>query len=123
MELLSLDATPETPEVRFDPSTGLLSLKGRCLPEDAAAFFGKLFSWVEAYVKSPATTTVFDVALDYYNTATSKQLYKFMCLLEDLSKSNDVSIKWSYHPEDTDMKQQGERLSKMLTLPFSIEEA
>lgn len=120
MDSLIIEPTPETPKVNFDASTGRLNISGRSLPEDAIAYYKKLFDWLAKYSKQPKASTFLDVNLEYYNTATSKQIYKLLCLLEELGKKSNVEVNWTYNKEDADMLAQGERLSKLVLLKFNL---
>lgn len=123
MDALIIEPSKETPRVSFNPNSGKLSISGRSLPEDAIAFYKKIFDWVNVYSQSPGPLTVLDVNLEYYNTATSKQLYKLLCMLEELGKKHKVEVTWKYNKEDADMLAQGERFSKLVLLKFNLVEA
>ena len=120
MDSLIIEPTPETPKVNFDATSGRLCISGRSLPEDAIAYYKKLFDWLDKYSKQPRSATLLDVNLEYYNTATSKQIYKILCLLEELNKKSKVEVNWTYNKEDSDMLAQGERLSKLVILKFNL---
>ena len=122
MDSLILEPTPETPKVNFDANTGKLDISGRSLPEDAIAFYKKLFDWLDKYSAQPKAVTSLNINLENYNTATSKQLYKILCVLEELNKKNKVEVNWTYNKDDTDMLSQGERLSKLVILKFNLVE-
>lgn len=120
MDALIIEPTPETPKVKFDATSGKLEITGRSLPEDAVAYYKKLLDWLNNYSQQPNTATQLTINLEYYNTATSKQLYKMLCLLENLNKKSKVEINWAYSKDDTDMLAQGERLSKLVLLKFNL---
>jgi hypothetical protein len=120
MDSLIIEPTPETPKVNFDANTGRLNLSGRSLPEDAIAYYRKLFDWLANYSKEPKPSTLFNINLEYYNTATSKQLYKMLCVLEELNRKSKVEVNWTYNKDDIDMLAQGERLAKMVLIKFNL---
>lgn len=117
-----IEATEETPRITLDIASGKMEFTNRSFPEDAVAFYQPVVEWIKTYSENPLPKTICAVRLEYYNTATSKQIYKIFNLLEDLSKKSTVEVHWFYHTEDTDMKASGERYSKMLTIPFNFME-
>ncbi|MFT5858379.1 MAG: hypothetical protein ACI865_000466, partial [Flavobacteriaceae bacterium] len=68
MDILQLEGSPKTPEINFDQVTGVLSLRGRSIPENSIEFFKPLNEWVDGYGTSPKATTQIEVRLEYFNT-------------------------------------------------------
>ncbi len=123
METLKLEPTSDTPKVILDATAGIFEISDRCFPEDAIRFFTPILKWVKWYLESPNhTTTHFNFKLEYFNTASSKQLFKLFVLLQELSKKNEVIIHWYYNNGDTDMLSSGERYSQLLDFPFDMVE-
>ncbi len=122
MEILHIEATSDTPKVRMDSILGTFEISQRCFPEDAAGFYSPIIEWVKQYIITPNETTHFNFKLEYFNTASSKQLFKILILLEELSKKNEVIISWHYNKEDSDMLSSGERYSKLVRLKFNMVE-
>ena len=120
MEPLNIESSSDTPKVVFDSSLGIFEISNRCFPEDATHFFSPLLEWVKNYSIAANASSTFSFKLEYYNTASSKQLFKLFILLQELSKKNDVIINWYYSKSDTDMHLSGERYSKLLGFPFNI---
>ena len=108
-----------TPSVRLDSVKNTFEISGWSHPEDAISFYAPVFEWLEVYVRSPNEKTDFHFNLQYYNTASAKQIFKILSLLEEISKSNKkITVYWHYDKEDIDMYSAGERYAKMLMLPF-----
>lgn len=122
METLRIEPTSDTPKIQLDAAAGIFEISDRCFPEDATQFFSPVLEWVKNYSKSPNATTQFNFKLEYYNTASSKQLFKLFVLLHELSQKNEVVINWYYSKADTDMMSSGERYSKLLNFPFNMVE-
>jgi hypothetical protein len=117
---LKIESTEDTPLVIFDKNSGKLMLSGRSLPEDAFGFYIPVMEWLLEYSKSPAGQTSFTFNLEYFNTASAKQIYKIAGLLAALSKNNNVDIKWHYDDGDKDMYSSGERFSKLSGVAFEL---
>ncbi len=121
MELLKIDGTSITPLVEFNPTTGVLHLKGRSIPENSLDFYLPIYQWLDAYAASPFNKTVLNVQLDYFNTSSSK------CILDILKKidkidnlGKDVLIKWYYSANDEDMMESGEDYMDLIDAPFEL---
>ena len=110
----------DTPVIAFQKATGQLLISGKSLPEDAAAFYLPVLEWLSAYVKSNPQQTSAAFKLEYFNTSSSKQLFKIISLLKELSKTNAVTIKWYFDKGDKDMQLSGERFSKLCQMPIEV---
>jgi len=109
-----------TPAVTFDSAKNIFEITGWSHPEDAIAFYAPVFEWMNKYAESPNAETVFHFRFQYFNTASAKQIFRFISLLEEIAKKSNVKIHWQYDSEDTDMLASGERFSKMSTIPFEF---
>jgi hypothetical protein len=74
MENLFLQPTEDTPEVVFDIENGHYSISGRSLPENAVLFYIPLLEWMNNFASSSEKTMVIHFKLDYFNTASAKQI-------------------------------------------------
>lgn len=122
MEALLIEKTEDTPGIVLDPSNGKFLISDRSLPENANGFYAPVFEWLEAYLENPDPAIDFVFSLEYFNTASAKQIAKVLLLLEKLSKKTKVTIIWKYREEDTDMQSSGLRYSKLLDVEFELEE-
>lgn len=117
---IRIPATEDTPEVVLNDKDGTFKIEGRSLPEDAFWFYNPIIEWLSGYSKAPLTNTEFHFNLEYFNTASAKQIFKIANILGNISKSNPVSIKWHYDDGDRDMQASGERFSKLCGIPFTL---
>jgi len=109
MNALLIARTTETPRVDFNPQSGLLKIEGRSWPEDVTPFYNPLMEWFKEYVEAPASQTDFYVTLEYFNSATSKMIYKlFIILIKAVDKGSKVTIHWCYQDDDEEMQEVGE---------------
>ncbi|MCE3229588.1 MAG: hypothetical protein K0S32_4139 [Bacteroidetes bacterium] len=118
MNDLKIEGTEDSPTVNLSKTSGEILISGRSLPEDAFSFYAPVMEWLGDYVKSPNTDTVFNFKLEYFNTASAKQIFKIVGMANDLAKGSKVTIKWFYDEGDRDMLSSGERFSKLTQLPF-----
>ena len=114
------DATADTPGVVFDAEKNIFELTQMSLPEDAVDFYSPLLVWFEEYSTKPNPQTVFSMKLEYFNTASSKQLIQILLLLQELNKKSQVKVKWYYKEIDEDMMALGEEYSQIINVPFEL---
>jgi len=120
---LELKAQPDTPYVLFDRATGTFQMKGRSMPEDAAAFYEPIFSWLDEYATEPLPETFFEFELEYFNSSSLKQVLHLLLELEKLgSKGSKVTILWRYHAYDEIMEMKGQELASLIDVPFKFAE-
>lgn len=121
MEPKRIKGTDENPEVILDKSTNEFSFGGKSLPEDVKEFYNPIHDWIEEYVKNPNPQTIVKFKMDYFNSASSKQILDILeafAKVKDLGK--EISIKWYYFEDDEDMEDSGEGYSEMIDIPFEF---
>ena len=123
MESLIIQKTEDSPQILFDLETGVFKLFGRSLPENAIEFYKPILDWIEELLEQSFDKEfVFEIQLEYFNTASSKQLAKMLLLIEKYIDANKISIRWFYEKEDNDMLISGNQYSKFLKLEFEFVE-
>ncbi len=120
MKQYSLTPSSKTPYVDFDYDKGTLQLKGRSIPEDSVEFYSPLKLWIEQYGSKPKPHTTVDLALEYFNTNSSKQIMEFFKKLEEIHKDGftEMEVNWFYEENDIDMMETGEDFSLIFDLPI-----
>ncbi len=120
MNDLIIEATEETPRIFFKKNKNIFVISERSLPENAVEFYTPVFEWLEQYKKDTNTETIVDFKLDYFNTASAKQITKFLLMLEKIAKTNKVKIRWFYKKGDLDMQSSGLRYDKLINMEFEL---
>ena len=121
MEPLIINKTEDTPQVELDINKGIFVITGRSLPENAIEFYKPVFSWVEECLQSISGKDIaVEIRLEYFNTASSKQIAKLFLQLENYIEKNNIVIKWFYEKEDNDMLVSGNQYAKFLNLKFEF---
>lgn len=104
-----LDMTQKTPQILFDVDKGNFSFTGILMPIDAVGFFKPLFQYIKIYFENPNIETKLEVSLEYFNTSSSRLLYKFMKeFSENQSEKTNIVIVWKYEIDDEYMQEAGE---------------
>jgi len=114
MENLILRKTEDTPEVIFDIENGIYKISGRSLPENAVAFYIPILDWLTNFSNLSVDNVVFNFKLEYFNTASAKQITKLLLAIQTLAETKNVSVKWYYFIEDHDIKSSGARFAKLI---------
>jgi hypothetical protein len=120
LEPLIIELKEDSPGIVFNPKDGIFEISHRSLPENALDFYAPVLEWLEKYKRNPLAKSTFQFKLEYFNTPSSKELYKLLCLLQEISNFGKVEIIWYYQEEDKDMHSAGERYSKLIKLPFTL---
>ena len=116
MNTLSIKATEDTPNINFDPATGVLEISGRSLPEDAAGFYKPVLDWLKQYVGAAKATSSLAMKLEYFNTASSKVILDIFNIIEKITA--DKKVIWYFDKDDEDMQEAGEEFSEIVNIPF-----
>lgn len=98
MERLVRESTTYLPGVNFSPK-GTLKMEGRAIPEDASKFFNPLIEYVD---QIKVKVVIFDINLEYFNTAASKKILELLKHLDANNKIKTVRINWHFEEGDED---------------------
>lgn len=121
MKALKIDAQSDTPKVYFEPELDLYLIEGKSLPENAIDFYQPIFDWITEFFNKKDTTSknfAINIKLDYYNTASSKQIVKLLRILADSNLKDQIKIIWHYDEEDTDMLKAGKKYARLIDIKF-----
>ncbi|MDX9725191.1 MAG: DUF1987 domain-containing protein [Bacteroidales bacterium] len=117
---LNIPESGKSPGVTLTHS-GTIRIRGRSILENSLDFFLPLFDWADEYISDPPATTIVEVTLEYFNSASAKLLIN---LLHKLSlvrlKNNKFIINWYYEDGDEDILERGEYFSSVLKVPFNF---
>ena len=122
MEAKRIEGTDESPEVILDKTANEFVFKGKSLPEDVKEFYNPILTWIEEYAKDPNDSTVIEFNMEYFNSASSKQildiLERFAVIKENSGK--EVAVRWHFMEDDEDMEDAGESYSDIVDVPFEL---
>ncbi len=122
MNNYSIEATANTPDIKFDMEKGELNIFGRSIPENSIEFYNPLFSALDKYLSNPRNNTVLNIQLEYYNSSSSACLLSVFKKLEKLNKAAGlpVNVNWMYEENDEDILSAGKNFEGMVDLPFHM---
>ncbi|MBN1118854.1 MAG: DUF1987 domain-containing protein [Bacteroidales bacterium] len=112
MKSLIIKGDDVSPDVNFNPETGILEMKGVAIPEDVRDMFEPIIKWLKEYIGNPKTATELILYFDYLNTAASKMIYQICDMISDLHGNEEYNSKitWKYNRGDSEMLELGEDL-------------
>jgi hypothetical protein len=122
MEPLIIGANNESPGINFDKEIGKFLMFGKSFPEEARKYFDPVILWLDEYIQDPNEETLFEIRLQYYNSATSTMLLEIFYNLEKIitEKGKKISICWNYLEIDDDMLEAGKEYAEMIKIPFQF---
>ena len=121
MEKLIIDGTKTSPQVILDAGEGVLELSGRSYPDDAVTFFEPVYQWITDYAKNPSESTVLNIKLSYFNTASAKIILDILTEFEEMTTDeHKVLVRWHYTDDDEDMLEAGKEYSVIVDIPFEM---
>ena len=120
MEKIFRAATESTPLVNFDPSQGLIEIKGRSIPENASEFYFPLLEWLNRYSQTSQKHTHFVFYLEYMNSISQKMLADIFLKVRNIKTSGTtVEVTWQFDEEDEEMYEEGEVFGAKFHLPIN----
>ncbi|MFO8234384.1 MAG: DUF1987 domain-containing protein [Bacteroidales bacterium] len=121
MENLWIESTIKTPAIDFNAETGVLSIKGRAIPENPEEFFSEILQWMKDYFKNPLQSTQIDIQLEYINSGSSKYLSELFQLLQERHKGgNKCEVNWYYEEDDESLLELGKHYQSIIDLPIKL---
>ena len=120
MEKIFRSATENTPLVNFDPSEGLIEIKGRSIPENASEFYFPLLEWLNRYSQASQKHTHFVFYLEYMNSISQKMLADIFLKAQNIKNNGTtVEVTWQFDEEDEEMYEEGKFLGSKFHLPIN----
>lgn len=110
MENLILNQQNHLPKVEFF-ADGRFSLEGKAIPEDANKLFDPLIDYSSQLA---VDHLVFNVKLEYFNTASSKKILELLRTIDANQKIKKVLIHWHFEEGDEECVETAEIYEELL---------
>jgi hypothetical protein len=121
MNKIEIEATADTPAVKFYPNQGELEIKGKSISENSVKFYRPLIESVEQYLFKPVSPTLVHIHFDYFNTASAKCVIEILKKLESLPKKGiKVEVNWYYKADVPSSYHAGMDYKSILNLDFKM---
>jgi hypothetical protein len=112
MESINIKQTETTPKIIFQPSDGLVEIRGDSFPENTFNFYKPLIENLEQYFQNPQDKTIINLELTYFNSSSSRILYNLFDILEDANKNCTIEINWLYDKDNENLEEAGEEFAE-----------
>lgn len=120
---LHIDRTDSSPEIDMDLEHGMIEFTGRSLPANGEQFYGRVYRWLEEYLKQPRPETVVNMKMDYLDTSSSKHFFNIFDKLNAVcERGQKVHVNWHYETGDEEMAEAGKDFQSFFTLDFDFVE-
>ncbi len=114
-----IERTSKTPLVVLNKEKTSVQIRGRSSPESSINFYFPLIEKIDAAFTGSERAYSLHVALEYFNTSSSKCLLDLMKIYRRLQRQGTtVLVHWYYEEDDEDMREAGEDYAEVLGLPF-----
>jgi hypothetical protein len=121
MRDLILQATVNTPGVRADAKTGVVTLGGTSCPEDCREFFTPLIGWMKSYLSSGSKPLRLELHETFFDTSSIRVLAYLFDLLELAhQKHRLVSVVWHPNPFNKGEFELARACAEDCSFPFEI---
>lgn len=118
---MHVDRTATSPEIELDLEQGTIEFTGRSLPANGELFYGRVYRWLDEYLKQPKEQTTVNMKLDYLDTSSSKHFYN---IFDRLCSVNDnglaVQVNWHYETGDEEMAEAGKDYESLFPMRFNF---
>lgn len=118
MSIVKMKADEYSPKISFDKSIAQLNISGRSVQENPEPWYNELWEQLSDAISSKQLSSI-RFYLDYFNTASAKQLYRLLQKITSASQS--IKIIWAFEADDEDMQEAGEDYQEMLKTKFTFE--
>ena len=120
---LHIDRTDVSPGIDMDLEHGMIEFIGRSLPANSEQFYGRVYRWLEEYLKRPQPETVVNMKMDYLDTSSSKHFFNIFDKLNAVcERGQKVHVHWHYETGDEDMAEAGKDFQSFFTIDFDFVE-
>jgi len=96
MERITSESSTYLPAYDFTLE-GKLILEGRSIPENACKFYDQLIDFAG---ELDTEYVIFNINLDYFNTASSKKILDLLKRLDSNQKIKRIQVNWHYEEGD-----------------------
>ncbi|WP_028578529.1 biofilm regulation phosphoprotein SiaC [Desulfomicrobium escambiense] len=121
MNDIDLAQTPSTPLVRTSVQDGRLTMAGDSYPENPFEFFQPIIDWIDGFLAKDSGPLACDLALIYLNTSSIRAMMDIFDRLEEAHQGGrQVSVHWSYDPENERVGELAEEFKEDCSFPFTI---
>jgi hypothetical protein len=116
-----LRQTSSTPLVLADQDQGRITMAGDSYPENPFEFFQPIIDWIENYLSQDTRPLHLELALVYLNTSSIRAMMDIFDRMEEaFQHGREVSVHWTFDPENERVGELADEFKEDCTFPFII---
>lgn len=122
MEIYQIAPTKLTPGVIFNLESNTMSMKGNSIPENSNSFYLPFLEWIDErsnIIKHSKHDLQIEVDLEYFNSASLKQIIKLFLKCTELVGQHNVKVVWYCDSSTDDFMETGMDIANALSIPFT----
>jgi hypothetical protein len=117
---LHIAKTQASPEVRFDPAEGVLSISGESYPENSFDFYAPVLEWLNANLSSLPSLRL-EVTVSYMNSSSIKCMLDILDAIgEAHAAGKEVRAVWNYETDNPRALDLAEEFRSEVSFPFTV---
>lgn len=131
MQKLIIEPERRAPSIMLSPDENLFYIRGNSSPEDVRKLYYPVIEWINKFIEEILKSEFrpfndenplrFQFNLNYFNSSSAKFFFDMLVEFKKLSPAGiPVIVEWYYDEDDTDMKDAGVDLSKLLEMAFNF---
>ena len=121
MKKVVIEGSNDSPKIILDGKQGNVFIGGSSLPENVFDIYNPVLNWLDEYIICPNPVTNIKFFYDYLNTASSHMIMRIFEKIIELSAAcPSLSIDWHYLKSDHDMRDFGEELQELSSIPINL---
>jgi hypothetical protein len=121
MEILNIEKTKNTPNVKIDIQSGSFEIKGPSYSEDVSNIYDPILNWIDNNMTGLDRELVCELYFDVLNSVSHKKIFQILIKLNVFFQSGKkIKVKWYYDEDDEDILEMGEDIKELIELPFEL---
>ncbi len=117
---LNIPRSGTTPEIRWDPAAGVLSISGESYPENSFDFFAPVQQWLSMSLATLPGLRV-EVSVSYMNSSSIKCMLDIFDSLGDAhAAGKKVNVVWNYETDNPRALDLAEEFRSEVSFPFDV---
>ena len=116
---MRIQPTRHTPLVNIEENSGMITISGVSIPENAYVFFRHIEEYIEGLDPDKVKGVTFTFRLEYMNTLSSKAFLDYMRMVKD-TKKIPLNVVWEYFSDDEEMHDHGQTFSEIVDIEFKF---
>jgi hypothetical protein len=109
----------ELPELILDHYTGIITIEGNSVPEDASEVWKSFAKQIERFIIKHKKVLI-NFKLGIFNTSSSLYINSLFSFIEKLSKDFVIKVNWYYLEIDEDNLEIGEEYQSRFNIDFNL---